>query len=61
MKLLKRLKFAIQYDIEPEFIVYSIPDQLAMRFLDYVDAQAFVNKQIQHRPHIMVPVKRIKK
>jgi hypothetical protein len=57
MKLLNRIKFVFKYDIEPEFIVYSIPDQLAMRFLNYEDAKAFSDKQIQYRPKIMVEIK----
>ena len=54
--LIKRLLFAVQYDIEQEFIVYSIPDQLAMRFLSYDDAKKFSDSQIQYRPKIMVEV-----
>lgn len=57
MKLLKRLMFAFKYDIDQEFIVYSIPDQMAIRFLKYEDAKAFTDKQIEYRPKIMVGVR----
>lgn len=56
MKLLKRLAFAIKYDIEPDFIVHSIPDQHAVQFMFYEDAREFSDNQIQYRPKVMVAV-----
>ena len=56
--IFKRIKFALQYDIEPEFIVYSIPDQSAIRFLNYNDAKEFSDKQIQYLPKIMIAVRK---
>ena len=57
MKLLKRIKFALKYDIKPEFIVYTTPDFSPMRFLNYKDAKDYSEKQIQYRPNIMVVIK----
>lgn len=57
MKLLKRIKFALKYDFNEDFIVFSIPEQNAIRFLNYKDARDYSDKQIQYRPEIMVIVK----
>lgn len=56
MKLIQRLRFAVNHDFERDFVVYSIPDQTAMRFLKYEDALAFSQKQIQYRPKILVEI-----
>ena len=58
MKLLKRIIFAIKYDIDREFIVYSIPQQNAMMFTEYVKADEFSKSEIQYRPKILVSVRR---
>lgn len=58
MRLLKRVKFAFKYDIEPTFIVYAAPNQTAIQFIRYKDAKDFVNKQIQTKPKIMVVITR---
>jgi hypothetical protein len=60
MKLLKRLQFALKYDIDYDFIVYSIPDQSAMTFLNYQDAKDFSESQLQYKPKVMVSVRRIR-
>lgn len=59
MTLLRRLMFAIKYDIDPGFIVYSIPDQTAVRFLYYKTAKEFSvsDSQLQYKPKVMVAVK----
>ena len=58
MRLLKRLAFAIKYDIEPDFIVYSVPDQQAVQFTFYKDAKEFSDNQTQHRPKVLVEIKK---
>lgn len=58
MKLLKRLMFALQYDIDRDFIVYSTLDRPAMQFTEYKDAKKFSDEQIQFRPKVLVSVKR---
>ena len=57
MKLLSRLKYAIKYDFGRDFIVYSIPDQMAVQFTKYDDAVAFSKKQIQYAPKVLIEVK----
>lgn len=45
MKLFKRIKFALRYDIAPEFIVVPLGEFYnPVRFLKYEDALAFVEK-----------------
>lgn len=58
MRLLRRLTFALRFDFDPEFIVYSIPDQSAMYFSDYKQAKKYSDSQIQYRPKVMVAVRR---
>lgn len=59
MNLLKRIKFALKYDIEPEFIIYSAPDQTAIRFLNYDEAKQWSDRQIQYRPKVLVGIKKV--
>ena len=59
MKLIKRIKFAFKYDIEPEFIVFDQTTQQAVRFLKYEDAEKFTHKNIQYRPSVMVKVEQL--
>jgi len=59
MKLLKRIVFAIKYDIDRDFIVYSIPDQTAIQFTDYDEAHAFSLNQIQYKPKVLVSVEKV--
>lgn len=59
MGFFKRLKFAWKYNIEPGFIVYCIPDQTAVRFLDYDEAKKFSESQIQYRPNVLVEVEKL--
>ena len=56
VKLLQRIKYAFKYDFESDFIVYSIPDQSAMRFTNYEDARKFSDGQIQYRPKVMIAI-----
>lgn len=58
MKLLKRITFAFKYNFNSEFVVWSEPDQTAMRFLQYEDAKDFCNKHLEYRPKVMVAVER---
>lgn len=57
MRLLKRIRFALKYDFDSEFIVWSYKDQNAVLFLDYKDAAKFSEEQIQYRPKVMVAVR----
>lgn len=59
MRLLKRLKFAFKYDFVGELVVYSFPDQLPARFLNYEDAKAFSDSQIEYRPKVMIGVEKL--
>ena len=59
MKLLKRLQFALKYNFDMEFIVYSFYDKSPMRFLKYEDAKRFSDIQIQSRPKIMLEVTKL--
>lgn len=64
MKLVKRIKFALKYDIEPEFIVapFGKPTFEIIRFLKYEDAKDFAEQQpMQYgRPSIMVIIRKDK-
>lgn len=57
MKLLKRLQYAFKYDYDQDFIVYSIPTQMAMTFLYYEDAKKYVAEQPQYKPKIMIAIR----
>ncbi len=65
MKLFKRLKFAWQYNFDPEFIIVPLgQNELgAVRYLNYDDAEKFVNEVPfdQMPPSIFVAVRKVRK
>lgn len=56
MKFFQKLRFAFQYDIEPEFIVYDFKGQRAVRFQSYEDAKKFSDEQIEYLPKVLVGI-----
>lgn len=59
MKLLKRIRFAIKYDIEPPFIVWDFKHEAGVVFQEYDDAKKFSDEQIQYIPKVMVEVRKV--
>lgn len=56
MRLLKRLRFALKYDIEPDFRVMPFGnDYVASQFTRYEDAVAFAEKEAYEKPQFGKP------